>query len=228
MIACGSATASSCSRAASGCSRGSWSCSIAVQARLLGETRRRRGKHAAFARGHDLRRVEAERADRAEAAGRDTGKRRAVRVGGVLDQPQPAAAAQLRELRRGGADDPADVHRDGADRVRGEPALGVVDRDAERVRVGVDQHGPAARVDQRGCGREEGVGRHQHVLPRDAERAKGDLERGGAARDRHRVGPAAQRREGALELGAVRAEGELARSERRPRAPPRSRRDPPR
>src|SRR5262249_27728028 len=82
-------------------------------------------------------------------------------------------------------------------------AFELLGRRTERLRVGVHEDGPAARVDDRCGGGEERVGGDENVTAGDGQRAQDDLERRGAPGDGDTVFELAMAPGLPLELGAV-------------------------
>ena len=161
--------------------------------------------------------MEAQAAGGAEPAAGAAAVAGAERAGGVLDQRQ---VGQLLEA-RGPAEQ---VHRH--DRLRPRRDLDLRGVDVVRRRVDVDEDGRGAgeRNDVRGRGKR--VGGDDHLVARpDPEREHGEVERGGARRDRDGVLDLAGGGEAGLELGDLRRPSSASRSPapRRPR-PPRRRR----
>ena len=149
------------------------------------------GLHALQAEAADV----SPRTDRAPAiAG-------AVRVRAVLDQGHAVATRDVGEPvhRRRIAPHVHDADRPGAGR---DAALHVVGIRGEGAGVDVAERRRAAALEDRRGGREERVGRHDHLGARlHAHREVGAVERGRAAVHRERVARPRERRELLLELG---------------------------
>src|SRR5215469_116679 len=162
-----------------------------------------RNDHPSFGGGHNLGSKERVRSGAAPGPRSVASVLAAVRMGGVLNERDVPAAAQLGQLLGRIAHEAADMHQDkGSDiaRVvvqrhgdlswRGRQRSGVhVDKD--RLRAG------ALDGERSGC---ERIRRHEHLAASDARRAKYRLKCIGAARYCHRIRQAAARGKAALEL----------------------------
>ena len=149
--------------------------------------------HPALADAQLLLGEEAERAQLADRADLASGvvDARADRLGAVLDQHEPVLVAQLAQRRHVGGV-AAEVHRDDRPRARRDAARDVLGVDVEVVRAAhVAQHRLGADVAGGAGARHERERGHDHLVARaDAGRQAGEVQRGGAAGDRHRVGRA--------------------------------------
>ena len=171
-----------------------------------------RGRHeAAVADATEiLRRIEAEAADVAEAAGAASVPGGEDRLGGVLDHRDAGAVGDRHErIDVGGAAE----EMNGDDRLRAPADLplhvGRADEVGVGIDVGEDRHGAETR---HGAGRrEEGVARQDHLIAGlDVEGHQGEEEAVGAGGAADGVRHAQQPRQFGLEIGDVGAEDEPA------------------
>ncbi len=126
-----------------------------------------------------LARIEAEGGREAELTGGDAVACRAVGLAGVLDDRQAELdqRAHVRQL-------PVEVHRHDEARALGDRSARRVDIHVQVGLGDVDRHGRPARLGDRLEGRDEGVGRHEHLVARlEAARDEGETERVQAARE---------------------------------------------
>ncbi len=147
-----------------------------------------------------LRGIEAPARQAAEAADRPALPARAVRLGGVLDQPQPAVLAQI-ERRVDIEWAAVEMHSDDPHGPPAEPFRDVFEIEVEAVRsnVGEDRRGAGQRHGFGGRGESES--RHDDLVAgTDAVRPEGHLERIRAVGDADAVLDLEEVGEGALEL----------------------------
>ena len=187
---------------------------LAQPAHALGDLVARGGDRAAVAeRGEVLGRVEAERGRVAERAGAAAVAARAGGLGAVLDQRDPALAAEHGD-RLDLGDEAVEMRRDDGLRLGGERRLERRGREAERHRVDVGEAHAQAEL---ACGRRRvaaAVRRDDDLvagLAADAEQRQ--LERVRAARDAEAVADAEERGELVLERVVLRAHDVAARRE---------------
>jgi hypothetical protein len=178
--------------------------------RLLGEPVVVGDDHAALAGGHHLGRIEGEGGRIAPRPRAATIERAALRVRGVLEEPDGVLVAEGADFVHVRRDDAADMDDDHARRLRPDRGAQVVHIHGQGRGVGVDEAHPPARVEDGGGGGEEGIGRDEHFLPLDAEGAERNLDGARAAGDGDGVRDADLRRELLLELPPVLAERQLA------------------
>ena len=154
-----------------------------------------RDQRAALAGGHQFADLEREGAEASEAPHAPSAPARAVGVGTVLDQDDPAPIAQLDE-RVQVARRPRDMHGDDRPGALGHRVLGCCRIDAERAGVDVNQHRRRVDGESGGGARDEGQGRHDHLVAlAHAACGEGGLERVASVRDPESVTGALQRGE---------------------------------
>ncbi len=160
-------------------------------------------QHAALAGDHGLRTMKAERRNAAEGAGAPAMARRADRLGGVLDQRQPAAVGdRLKALPLAGRT----VEIDAEDRLglRPDRRLDRVGIEAPGVGQDVDQHRLGADIDDRRDRGDPGdVRRDDFVAGADPQRGEREMQRRGRMRHGHRMSDADIVGEHALEARVI-------------------------